>query len=227
MAYRALLLDADDTIFDFGAAEARAISEVIAFAGIDDPRAAEVYSEINKGYWRRLEKGEVTAAQLRVLRFRDFAARYRVSAAPEVLGDAFVSALSRQRDLIPGALEAVARIAARMPVAIVTNGIAEVQHARFDRSPVMAHVSALVISGEVGFQKPDARIVLRALDLLGARPEDALLAGDGLQSDIRAAENAGVDACWYNPHKFPRPAGARIKYEIEDIRELPRIALAE
>lgn len=227
MPYRVLLLDADDTIFDFGAAEARAISEVIAFAGIGDPRAAEVYSEINRDYWRKLEKGEVTTAQLRILRFRDFAARYRVSAAPEILADAFVSALSRQRELIPGALEAVAEIAARIPVAIVTNGIAEVQHARFDASPIMAHVSALVISGEVGYQKPDARIVLSALERLGARPADALLAGDGLQSDIRAAENAGVDACWYNPKRLARPDGARIKYEIEDIRELPGIALAQ
>ena len=227
MPYRALLLDADDTIFDFGAAEARAISEVITFAGIGDPRAAEVYSEINKGYWRKLEKGEVTTAQLRVLRFRDFAARYGVSVEAETMADAFVAALSRQRELIPGALAAVGEIAARIPVAIVTNGIAEVQHARFDASPIMAHVSALVISGEVGFQKPDARIVFSALDHLGVRPADALLVGDGLQSDIRAAENAGVDACWYNPKKIPRPEGARIKYEIEDIRELPGIALAQ
>jgi YjjG family noncanonical pyrimidine nucleotidase len=227
MRYRALLLDADDTIFDFVAAEARAIGDVIAFAGIGDARAAGVYSEINKGYWRKLEKGEVTTAELRVARFRDFASFYGVPIEAEVLADTFVRALSRQRELIPGALEAVAEIAAQMPVAIVTNGIAEVQHSRFDESPIMRHVSAFIISGEVGFQKPDPRIVFSALDRLGARAEDALLVGDGLASDIPAAERAGVDACWYNPKKLARPDGARIKYEIEDIRELPRIALAE
>jgi 2-haloacid dehalogenase len=227
MRYRALLLDADDTIFDFGAAEARAISEVIAFAGIGDPRAAEVYSEINKGYWRKLERGEVTTAQLRVARFRDFAAAYDVDLEAEVLADAFVAALSRQRELIPGAFETVAEIARRMPVAIVTNGIAEVQHARFDESPIMRHVAALVISGEAGCQKPDPRIVFHALERLGATAADALLAGDGLQSDIRAAENAGVDACWYNPKGLHRPDGALIKYEIGDIRELSGIACAE
>lgn len=227
MRYRALLLDADDTIFDFGAAEKRAISEVIAFADVDDPRAAEVYSQINQGYWRKLEKGEVTTSELRVARFRDFAAAYRVAVEAEALADAFVKALSRQRDLIPGALETVAEIAAKIPVAIVTNGIAEVQHARFDASPIMRHVSALVISGEVGYQKPDPRIVFHALERLGIRARDALLAGDGLQSDIRAAENAGVDACWYNPNDLPRPDGARIKCEIKDIRALSKIALAD
>lgn len=227
MPYRALLLDADDTIFDFRAAEAHAIAEVIALAGVSDPRAADVYSEINRGYWRKLERGEVTSSELRVARFRDFAKAYSLSMKADVLADAFVAALSRRRELIPGALETVAAIAQIMPIAIVTNGIAEVQHARFDESSILRHVSALVISGEVGCQKPDPRIVFRALELLDARPEDALLVGDGLQSDMRAAENAGVDACWYNPKRLARPAGVRIKYEIDNIRALVKIACAE
>lgn len=115
-----------------------------------------------------------------------------------------------------------------MPIAIVTNGISEVQHARFDGSPIMRHVAHLVVSGDVGFQKPDPRIVFEALSRLGGvAPKDALLAGDGPFSDIPAANNAGVDACWYNPKSLPRPEGANIKYEIKDIRELAGIALAD
>ena len=227
MRYRAVLIDADDTLFDFHGAEKRAIAQVLAFAGVTDPDAPAVYSQINQSYWRKLERGEVTTAFLRVARFRDFAERYGVNIDPEALADEFVRALSMQRELIPGALEMVSEIAAHMPVAIVTNGIAEVQHARFDQSPILRHVAHLVISGEVGFQKPDPRLLLHALNLLGMEAKDALLAGDGLQSDILAANRAGVDACWYNPQRQPRPAGAQIEYEIEDIRELVSIALAE
>lgn len=227
MRYQALLLDADDTVFDFQWAERQAIEEVISLAGIQDPGAADAYSDINRSYWRKLERGEVSEAELRLLRFRDFAKMYHSPMDAQTLGRAFTSGLSRQRRLIPGALETIEEIAARIPVAIVTNGIAEVQHARFDKSPLMRHISAFVISGEVGFQKPDPRMIFHALDLLGVRAEDALLAGDGLSSDICAAEGAGVDACWYNPKKVPRPENARIKYEIEDIRALKSIALAE
>jgi 2-haloacid dehalogenase len=228
MRYRALLIDADDTIFDFGAAEKRAIAEVISFAGVTNPDAPDVYSEINKSYWRKLERGEVTTAFLRVARFRDFADRYNVSIDAQTLADEFVRALSRQHDLIPGALETLEIIAGHMSIAIVTNGIPEVQHARFDASPIMRFVSHLVISGEVGSQKPDPRIVHEALSCLGGvAPKDALLVGDGLLSDILAANRAGVDACWYNPKSLARPEGAKIEYEIKDIRELAGIALAE
>ena len=85
----------------------RAIAQVLAFAGVTDPDAPAVYSQINKSYWRKLERGEVTTAFLRVARFRDFAERYGVNIDPEALADEFVRALSMQRELIPGALERV------------------------------------------------------------------------------------------------------------------------
>ncbi|MGI6239170.1 MAG: YjjG family noncanonical pyrimidine nucleotidase [Christensenellales bacterium] len=226
MRYRALLIDADDTIFDFQAAERAAINAVLVLAGIRDPGAGARYARINRGYWEKLERGEVTASELRVARFRDFAREYDVSIAPETLADVFVDALSNERALIPGAQETVAAIAVHMPVAIVTNGIAQVQHARFDASSIMRHIAAFVISGEVGFQKPDPRIIDLALSRLGASASDALFAGDSLASDMLAAARAGVDACWYNPRGIPRPDGARIQYEIKDIRELKDIALA-
>jgi AHBA synthesis associated protein len=48
-------------------------------------------------------------------------------------------------------------------------------------------------SDEVARAKPAPDIVLRALELLGARPEEALMVGDAV-TDIAAARGAGVDA---------------------------------
>lgn len=140
----------------------------------------------------------------------------------------YVAALSRQHILIPGALEMMRRVSARMPVAVVTNGIKQVQHARFDGSPIMEYVNALVISHEEGVDKPDPRLLYIALEKLGGiAPGYALMVGDSLTSDIAAANNAGMDACWYAPSEKPAPENYNIKYVITDIRDAAECALAQ
>ncbi|OHV28182.1 phosphoglycolate phosphatase [Parafrankia soli] len=72
---------------------------------------------------------------------------------------------------------------------------------------LLAHLGLLrffhhvVGSDEVARPKPAPDIVLRALDLLGARPERALMIGDAV-TDLRSAHDAGVRAAaalWGSP----------------------------
>ena len=225
MRYRALLIDADNTLFDFDASERRAIDLVIARLGIADPQAHQVYHRINDSYWKALERREITHAELSVNRFRDFLAHYRLAADLRETARYYEAELTREAVLYPGALQTVAEISRHMPVAIVTNGISSVQHARFDSSPIRPYVSALVISEELGAEKPDPAILFAALEQLGGIPvEAALMIGDSLSSDIPAANRAGVDAYWYNPKRLARPEHLKIKGELRDIRDAVRIA---
>lgn len=225
MSYRALLIDADNTLFDFNESERRAISTVLSRLGITDPDAPQVYHRVNMAHWKALERGETTHARLSVERFRDFLKAYERTDDPAAVAKFYEGELARQCILLPGALETVREISRVMPVAIVTNGIPRVQHGRFDPSPIRPYVSALVISGEVGADKPDPAILFEALRLLGdIPPKDALLVGDSLTSDIPAANRAGVDACWYNPAALPRPEHLSIKADLRDIREAIPIA---
>ena len=67
--YTTVLFDADATLFDFQKSEHSAVIDCLNFAGL--PASEEVigkYSEINDGYWKKLERGEVTRGQLFVAR---------------------------------------------------------------------------------------------------------------------------------------------------------------
>ncbi|MPY37805.1 HAD-IA family hydrolase [Streptomyces adustus] len=57
---------------------------------------------------------------------------------------------------------------------------------------VLHHFDHVLGSDEVARAKPAPDIVLRALELLGARPEEAMMVGDAV-TDIAAARAAGVD----------------------------------
>ena len=226
MAYKAMLIDADNTLFNFNESEKRAIAILFEQYGITDSGAEAKYHAANSRQWKLLEEGKTTHDRLMVDRFRDFIALMGESWDAMQMCNDYIAALSAQHILIPGALEMVQKVAGHIPVAIVTNGIKQIQHARFDSSPISKYIKALVISHEEGVDKPDPRLLYIALDKLGGiAPHEAIMVGDSLTSDVKAANNAGMDACWYNPAGKPAPEGAKIEYIITDIAEAAAIVL--
>jgi FMN phosphatase YigB (HAD superfamily) len=100
-----------------------------------------------------------------------------------------------------------------------------IQKSRFARSPLTGLVAGIAISEELGVSKPRPELFLRALEPLSVAPRDALMIGDGIGSDIRGANNAGIDACWYKPSGNALPEGVHAAYVISDIRQCVEIAL--
>ena len=228
--YDVLLCDADNTIFDFTKAEENAFAIACAHAGIDGAeRLLPVYADINSAMWKLLELGGITQSVLRVRRFELFlAAIGRTDIDARDMGDTFADALGRQSVPLPGAVEAVARWSRVLPVVIVTNGISKVQHGRMEGSEVRHFISGMVISEEVGAAKPDPRMLELAMEKAGVTDRRrALMLGDSLSSDIAAAANAGVDACWFNPRGAGNAKGLPVRYEIRSLDEVDAILTGE
>lgn len=57
---------------------------------------------------------------------------------------------------------------------------------------------AQVISGVIGYEKPDARFFERALKVAGARASQTVHVGDSFEMDVEGALAVGIDAVWLN-----------------------------
>ena len=217
-----ILMDADDTIFDFQAGNRKAVGMLMEELGLSSPTVFEEYQQINHACWQALERGEMDQETLHVERFRRFLRLKGREDDPKRVADRFAGLLGQQAIPLPGAEETVERLAREREIVILTNGITPIQKSRMARSPVRNWISRMVISQEVGTSKPDPRIFEIAM---GNTPrEKVLMIGDGLQSDVRGANNAGVDVCWFNPRKTPLPNDLHTEYEIHDIRDCLPIA---
>jgi HAD superfamily hydrolase (TIGR01549 family) len=129
-----------------------------------------------------------------------------------------------QQILLPGALEFCKAVAEHMPIYLVTNGLARVQHSRFESSVLAPYIAGLVISEEVGAYKPDPAMVYVALNEAGAGAEEAVLLGDSITADIPAAKNAGVASIFINHEgKIPENHGA--DYAVTNLPDAQRIIL--
>ena len=230
MRYDVLLCDADNTIFDFNKAEENAFALTCAHMGFESSEELlETYSQINSALWKLLEQGGITQKVLRVKRFEQFLAQIgREDLNAQEMADTYASELGRQSVPLEGAVEAVRRWSALLPVIIVTNGISKIQHGRMDKSEVRHYIRGMVISEEVGVAKPEAKMLEIGMEMAGVTDKRrALMLGDSLSSDIGAAKNAGVDACWFNPNGLENTKGLPVRYEIRSLDEVDAILRGE
>ena len=224
--YPWILFDADDTLFDFGRAEAQALREAFGALGeAFDEAWLPVYQRVNAVAWRELEAGAVTPERLRVLRFERLADELGRPIDASSFSAEYLRRLAMQAHLVPGALATVRRLRPRHGLALITNGLADVQRPRLARSPLRDAFEQIVISEEVGVAKPDPAFFEIVLDRLG-RPAraDALVVGDSLTSDIAGGIAAGLDTCWFNPAGRARGDGPAAHYVIGRLNELPSLA---
>lgn len=224
MRYKMILLDIDDTIFDFQAGNRNAVGALTAELGLSSPTVFDEYQAINHACWEALERGEMTQEILHVERFRRFLASKGRSDDPKAVADRFAQLLGQQAIPLPGAENLVKTLSEKAPVVILTNGITVIQKARLARSSIMQWISRVVISQEAGASKPDPRIFEIALD--GVAPSDALMIGDSAASDILGANRTGIPACWFNPKGKTLPEGVHADFEAKTLEECLEIALA-
>ncbi len=224
--YPIVLLDADNTLYDFDAAEHKALNKVLTDRGYStDPETLQVYLNFNTELWEAFARGEVTQEFLLVERFRRFVQRMGGSHDPVQFNADYIGALATNADLIPGAVEFCRNLSEMGCVlAIVTNGAAVAQRGRFVRSGLGELIPHLFISQELGVNKPDPLFfdyVCRDLNITDRSA--AVVVGDSLSSDILGGNRAGIDTVWYNPHKKSLSGPARPTYTVAEFAEIERI----
>lgn len=226
MKYPFLLLDADNTLFDFDAANRAAFHAVCA--SFDIPESDEtfrLYERCNNEMWAAFDRSEVTKDYLVVQRFRNFLAELHLARDAQACNALHLATLGESNRLLPYAEEVCRRLSRTHQLYLVTNAVASVQKARLAASAIVPYITAAFISEEVGAAKPSTAYFDYVLaHIEGITGENCLVVGDSLSSDIRGANNAGLPCCWYNPHGQPKPDDLRIDYQITDLRQLETIA---
>jgi len=223
--YSWALFDADGTLFDYEAAERQALSATLGQFGLPfGPEVLATYQEVNGQLWRAFELGQTTPERIKTERFALlFEAIGRSGSFPDpaLFGDAYLTTLGTCVDLLPDAMTVLDALTGKVRLALITNGLTKVQHARLAASGLDGTFEVVVISEEEGVAKPDPAIFDVAFERMGGPVRrEVLMVGDSLTSDIRGANAYGIDACWYNPAGLPRDAEVQVRYEIRRLTAL-------
>jgi putative hydrolase of the HAD superfamily len=214
----AVLFDLDDTLLDYSTARDTGVRawvlEVDAARHAGD--AVRVWRELEEHHFRRYSAGEVSFDEQRRARLRAFWPHLS-EAADDELDRAFSAYFAHTEAAwspVPGAVETVKALAAKLPVGVLTNGNADLQ-ARKLRVLGIPDVP-LFASSELPAPKPDVRAYEAACTEMGSAPRRTVMVGDDLTNDVEGAMLAGLRAVWFNRGAActsPAPV-------ISDLREL-------
>lgn len=228
--YQTVLLDADNTLFDFDATEQVSLHAVLRSRGYTpDPATVETYMKINTALWDAFARGEIDQSFLLVERFRRFEAVMGGDHDPVAFNDDYVANLAANGILFPGALELCKNLSKLgCTLAIVTNGATVAQKGRYHASPIKDYIPHLFISQELGVRKPDPLFFDHVCRTLGiADRSQVVVVGDNLGSDILGGNQSGMDTIWYNPHNEALTGPARPTYTAKNFAEVEAIISAE
>ncbi|MEX1377619.1 MAG: YjjG family noncanonical pyrimidine nucleotidase [Eubacteriales bacterium] len=220
-----ILFDVDGTLLDFDKTEKEALENTFRDLGIEPTESNfSAYIEANTLLWAMLERGEIEKGKLKTERFRIFLNKINKNVDVNLASDTYINHLSNSYFIIDGAIEICRKLKKKFSLAIVTNGIAEVQKSRAALSGLSEIFNYSFISEDVGHAKPHIEYFNYVFEKLKIKnPEKVLIVGDSLTSDIKGGNNAGIKTCWYNPEQKANDTDSICDYEIKSLYEIEDI----
>jgi len=225
-AVQAVIFDVDDTLFDRRRAQDMVLDVILAempglFATLDRRQAADAFAESDRISVEEHDAGTLEGS----IRTRRGTLFLELLGLPprhaQEIADLYVTRYPALDAPVAWARETVLKLAARVPLAVVSNGFGDVQHRKLEAIGLAEEFRAVVLPEDVGVRKPDPGIFLHTADLLGVEPAACFCVGDLFGLDVVGPKRAGMLACWYNPgrlrpdHREPVP-----DLEIRDLREI-------
>lgn len=197
-AVRAITLDLDDTVWPFAPTGERIERALDAWLREHCPRTAERFPipAMRTLRNRVYEENAHLAHDMSALRRLTIERALRDAGDDVTLVEAAYEvffAARNQVDLYPDSSDALARIAARVPIAALTNGNADL-----GRIGLQQHFVFQLGAGEHGKAKPSACIFHAACDRLACERGKVLHVGDHIEADVAGAARAGLRSCWIN-----------------------------
>ncbi len=211
--YDVVLWDVDGTLLNFLESEKWALKETFLSFGMEiDDAKVRMYSAINDSLWKRLERGEICKQDVLHGRFQKLFEEMQITQIDVTefqityqrnFGSVYFymdDSLSLCKKLNKDAFQQY----------IITNGVEWTQRNKLHLAGFDEVMDDIFISEVIGYDKPDVRffdLCLQSIEKHLSSQEKSLdrgrilVIGDSMTSDMKGAQNAGLDCCLYAPKK--------------------------
>ena len=240
--YKAIFIDIDDTLldyipccreaFDAAIGEIKIKNEELKITQSEDD-LFRLFFEISGRLFSEAKRGLHTVAEVMELYPAEFIeksglANERAEEMTDVFKHAFRAAWGNTHTLVPGAqeaLEALQRKGYRLFAA--SNSFGHLQRSRLQHAGILHYFEDTYISMDIGYDKPDVRFYEEALRRCGLAANEVIMVGDSMTTDIIGAQQAGLDAIYFNRRNEPLASHLSSLAVIGSLAELEACVEAE
>jgi len=228
-SYSCILFDLDHTLWDYETNAEETLRDLFARYRMEERGVTsfrffvETFRRINLELWDRYDRGLIGQDIIRNERFHRVFYETGVDDSPtaSAFSASYLKELPLKKNLLPEAMEILAYLHPRYPMTVVTNGFDEIQSTKIESAGITHYFKHVITSQRAGSKKPSPKIFQFALEQSGHSPDNAIMIGDNLQTDIAGAIEAGIDAVFYNPAQ--QTHRTKVTHEIRALRELKSI----
>ena len=226
--YDIILWDVDGTLLDFLASEKWALKEAFRSFGMEiEDETVSVYSAINDSFWKRLERQEITKEEVLIGRFKTL---FEVMHITDIEVAEFQKKYQRNLGSVYFYMEDSLSLCKKLKEEgvlqyIITNGVEWTQRNKLHLAGFDEVMDDIFISEVIGYNKPDVRFFDGCFEHIAEEIDKkrVLVVGDSMTSDMKGAQNAGLDSCLYAPLKEKADNTEYVTYRISSLWEIEEI----
>ncbi len=216
--YKGIFIDIDDTLLDYipccreafdkamsSLTAERSYSEaVLQRSGLTvEDGLFQLFFSISGRLFSEAKHGMHTIAEVMELYPKEFIATIGYpDSAVDPFKHAFRAAWGKTHTLVPGAREMLERLKAKgYRLFAASNSFGHLQRSRLEQAGILPFFEDTFISMDIGYDKPDIRFYQEALRRAGLQAHEVLMIGDSMTTDVIGAQNAGMDALFFDRQK--------------------------
>ena len=221
-----VFFDVDETLYDQSEVFCRIYHDM--FGALSDVPAKEIFlrsSYYNELVFDKIQSGRMHPSEVIPYRLQMAMRDYNIPVKEAEAGrfrDRYIEAegeisLSAEMEGL------LCELADRCVTGVITNGVHDHQSRKIESLGLKRLIpeELVLISGDVGFRKPEAGIFREAERRCKGTASRMIYVGDNYENDVAGAMGAGWTAVWMNRKRLALPAGARMPdYEVHTEKEL-------
>lgn len=228
---KVVFMDIDDTIFDFSAFVKKAMKDGFEKYGLPHYKDEMffVFNEVNNKLWRSAHQKKLTIQELNSVCWNKFFKEMGISFDSRIFEEYFCEELYRSAIFEPNALELIKYLDGKYIMCVASNAPCAQQMNRLKVGGIDTFFSHAFISSTIGAKKPDKAFFdycfreLRKAGCENLMPEETIIIGDSVTSDIAGGRNYGMKTCLYTKGQKSDMTCEKADYIVSDLSDIMKI----
>lgn len=220
---KAVLIDIDDTIFDFEKCSKNAFKKTLKKLDLSyKEKDFSYFNKVNDILWTKQKLGELNINQVFIERSNMMSKYFGLDIEKEIFNNLFVEFLYDEIEIVDEIEDLLSYLSNKYQIFAASNGVYDMQVNRIKKSNLDKYFDEIFVSDKIGFEKPDKRFFQKIMNITKFSNNDLIMIGDSIKSDIIGAKNSNIKSIYFNKEN-KKNSDENFTYQVKNLSEIKKI----
>lgn len=220
---KAVLIDIDDTIFDFEKCSKNAFKKTLKKLDLSyEEKDFSYFNKVNDILWSKQKLGEINIEEVFTHRSIMMSKYFELDIEKEIFNDLFVEFLYDEIEMVDGIEDLLSYLWDKYQIYAASNGLYDMQVNRIKKSNLSKYFKDIFVSDKISYEKPDERFFKKIMDITKYSNDDLIMIGDSIKSDIIGAKNSNIKSIYFNKEN-KKISDKNFTYQVKNLSEIKKI----